>query len=163
MKSRLIAALLIVFVPSATGWGQQKPDFSGTWKLDVDQSDYGDLQGPNSRTDTIEQHEGEITETVVAVQRHKDQTYVLRFSTDGHKTVLPPGEQIHIPPVTVESIAASWQANTLVVIEWLKFDDIEIPARYAYTLSADRSKLSMTLFLGEAKPAATFVFERATE
>jgi hypothetical protein len=163
VKSKLIAALLIVFMPSATGWGQQKPDFSGTWKLNVDQSDYGDLQGPNSRTDTIVQHEDEITETVVAVQRHKDQTYVLRFSTNGHKTVLPPGEVVHIPPVTLEGISASWQRNTLVVIEWLKLDDIELPARYVYRLSADRSKLSMTLFLGEAKPAATFIFERARE
>jgi hypothetical protein len=163
VKSQLIAALLIAFMPSATGWGQQKPDFSGTWKLNVDQSDYGDLQGPNSRTDIIAQHDDQITETVATVQRHKDQGYVLRFSTNGHKTVLPPGEEIHIPPVTLEGISASWQGNTLVVIEWLKFDDIELPARYAYTLSADRNKLSMTLFLGEAKPAATFVFERATE
>jgi hypothetical protein len=163
VKSQLIAALLIAFMASATSWGQKKPDFSGTWKLNVDQSDYGDLQGPNSRTDIIEQHGEEITETVATVQRHKSQSYVLRFSTNGHKTVLPPGEEIRIPPVRLQGISASWQGNTLVVIEWLKFDDIELPARYAYTLSADGGGLSMTLFVGEAKPAATFVFERATE
>jgi uncharacterized lipoprotein YmbA len=163
VKSRAIVALFTILVVSATGWGQQKPDFSGTWKLNVDQSDYGDLQGPKSRTDTIEQHDDEITETVAAVQRHKDQSYVLHFNTDGRKTVFPPGTEIHIPPVTVQGISASWQGNTLVVIEWLKFDDNDLPARYVYTLSADRSKLSMTLFLGEAKPAATFVFERVRE
>jgi hypothetical protein len=163
MKSRAMVALFTALVISAVGWGQQRPDFSGTWKLDVDRSDYGDLQGPNSRTDTISQHDGEITETVAAVQRHKEQSYVLRFSTDGRKTVLPAGAEIHIPPVTLQSISASWQGNTLVVIEWLKLDDTDLPARYVYSLSADRSELSMTLFLGETKPAAIFAFERVKE
>jgi hypothetical protein len=155
----LFAALVI----SAAGQGQQRPDFSGTWKLDVDKSDYGDLQGPSSRTDTIEQRDGEIMETVVAIQRHKKQNYVLHFSTDGRKTVLPAGTEIHIYPVMLQSISASWQGNSLVVMDGIRFEDSDLLAKYVYALSADKSELSMTLFLGEAEPAATFVFERVRE
>ncbi len=160
-NARVIVALFAALLMSATGWGQQTPDLSGTWKLNLAQSDYGDLQGPNSRTDMIEQRDGKITETVVAVQRHKQQSYVLHFSTDGRKTVLPAGAEIHIPPVTVQSISASWQGKTLVVMEELKYDDANLPARTLYVLSADRNELTMKLFLGGEGLAATFVFDRA--
>lgn len=163
MKSRAMFTLFVALTMSAAVWGQQRPDFSGTWRLDAAQSDYGDLQGPNSRTDRIEQHDGQITETVTTIQRHKDQSYVLHFSTDGRKTMLPAGEEIHIPPVMLHGISASWQGNTLVVVQWLSFDDFDLPARYVYALSADKNELTMTLFLGEKEPAATFVFERVRE
>ena len=160
-NARLILVLFTALVMSATGWSQQTQDLSGTWKLDLAQSDYGDLQGPNSRTDTIKQRDGEINETVVAVQRHKQQSYVLHFSTDGRKTVLPAGAEIHIPPVTVQSISASWQGKTLVVMEELKYEDADLPARTLYVLSADRNELTMKLFLGGEGLAATLVFDRA--
>ena len=161
MKTRAIVVCIVVLLVSTAVWGQKPANFSGDWKLDVDHSDYGDLQGPSSRTDIIEQHGGEITETVSAIYKHQNQSYVLHFSTDGRKTVFPAGAEIHIPPVRLFGIAAVWKDNTLVVTEWIHVDDYDIPARYLYDLSPDRSRLTMTLFLGEAKPAATFVFSRA--
>jgi hypothetical protein len=161
VKTRAIVACIAALLVSTSAWGQQPANFSGVWKLDVDHSDYGDLQGPSSRTDIIEQHDGEITETVAAIYKHQNQSYVLHFSTDGRKTVFPAGAEIHIPPVRLFGIAAVWKGNTLVVTEWIHVDDYDIPARYLYDLSPDRSRLTMTLFLGEAKPAATFVFGRA--
>jgi len=162
LKSRVIVALFTALLISSSGWGQRSPNFSGNWKLDVVHSDYGDLQGPSSRTDSIKQHDGEITETIAAIQKHKMQSYILRFSTDGRKTVFPEGAEIHIPPVHLRSISAVWKGNTLVVTESLHFDEYDIPARYLYDLSSDGNTLTMTLYLGEAEPAATFVFDRST-
>jgi hypothetical protein len=160
VKTRAIVVCIAALLVSATAWGQQPPDFSGVWKLDVAHSDYGDLQGPSSRTDIIEQRDGEITETVAAMYKHHNQSYVLHFSTDGRKTVFPAGAEIHIPPVRLFGVAAVWKDDALVVTEWIHVDDYDIPARYLYELSPDRRRLTMTLFLGEAKPAATFVFSR---
>lgn len=162
MKTRTIVACITVFLLSSFAWGQRPPNLSGVWKLDVDHSDYGDLQGPSSRTDIIEQHAAEITETVSAIYKHQPQSYVLHFTTDGHKTVFPPGEEIHIPPARLFGIAATWKGNTLVISEWIHVDDFDIPARYLYDLSPDGATLTMTLFLGQAKPSATFVFRRSS-
>jgi hypothetical protein len=161
VKTRAIAVCIAALLVSTSAWGQQPPNLSGVWKLDVDHSDYGDLQGPSSRTDIIEQHDGEITETVTAIYKHEPQSYVLRFSTDGRKTVFPAGAEIHIPPVRLFGIASIWKDNTLVVTEWIQVDDYDIPARYLYDLSPDGSRLTMTLFLSGAKPAATLVFDRS--
>jgi hypothetical protein len=162
VKTRNVVAYITIFVLSSFAWGQRPPNLSGVWKLDVDNSDYGDLQGPSSRTDIIEQHDVEITETVAAIYKHQPQNYVLHFTTDGRKTVFPRGAEIHIPPARLFGIAAMWNDNALVVSEWIHVDDYDIPARYLYDLSADGSRLTMTLFLGAAKPAATFVFSRSS-
>ena len=60
MKNRTIVAWITAFLLSYTAWAQQPLNLSGVWELDVAHSDYGDLQGPSSRTDIIEQHDGEI-------------------------------------------------------------------------------------------------------
>jgi hypothetical protein len=162
VKIRAIVVCIAALLLSTSAWGQQPPNLSGVWKLDVDHSDYGDLQGPSSRTDIIEQRNGEITDTVAAIYKHRNQHYALHFSTDGRKTVFPAGAEIHIPPVRLFGIAAVWKDNTLVVTEWLHVDDYDLPARYLYDLSPDRSSLTMTLFLGAAKSSATFVFRRSS-
>jgi hypothetical protein len=161
VKTRAIIACITAFLLFSSAWGQRPPDLSGVWRLDVDHSDYGDLQGPSSRTDIIEQHDGEITETVAAIYKHQPQSYVLHFTTDGRKTVFPPGAEIHIPPTHLFGIAATRKDNTLVISEWIHVDDVDIPARYLYDLSPDRSTLTMTLFFGQAKSSATFVFSRS--
>ena len=162
MKTRAIVVCIAALLVSTSVWGQLPANLSGVWKLDVGHSDYGDLQGPSSRTDIIEQLDGEITETVAAIYKHQNQNYVLHFSTDGRKTVFPAGAEIHIPPVRLFGIAALWKANTLAVTEWIHIDDFDVPARYLYKLSPDRSRLTMNLFLGTEKPAATFVFSRSS-
>jgi hypothetical protein len=162
VKIRTIVACITVLLFYCSAWGQQPPNLSGVWSLDVAHSNYGDLQGPSSRTDIIEQRDGEITETVAAIYKRHNQSYVLHFSTDGRKTVFPAGEEIHIPPVRLLGIAAVWKDGTLVVTEWIHVDDYDIPAGYLYKLSPDGSRLTMTLFLGEVKPAATFVFSRSS-
>ncbi|HEX4021514.1 MAG TPA: hypothetical protein VHX63_10245 [Acidobacteriaceae bacterium] len=163
MNRKAIVALLLALAFCATGWGLEKPDFSGTWKLNVDKSDYGDLQGPSSRTDTIEERDGEIRESVISEGRRKTQKYVLRFSTDGRKTILPAGDGIRIPPVTLHSISATWQGNSLVVVEGLTHEGSDIVAKYAYTLSPDENILTMTVSLNGGAPAATFVFDKVKE
>jgi hypothetical protein len=153
----LVIALLSTVVPTTRAQGH--PDFSGTWKLNLDKSDYGDLQGPETRIDVIEQHDGHISERVTAVGRHRKQQYTLLFATDGSETALPP--ETKMGSVTILSVSAKWQGETLFVTQKLRFQGAPLVATNAYMLSGDGKTLMIALALGSGSiPTATFVFDR---
>ncbi len=160
MAKRFAAVLIVVVVAAVAGYVQSVPNFSGTWKLDLTKSDYGDLPGPNSRIDVIEEHGDAIRESVVAEQRHKTQHYTLSFTTDGKVSTFAPGTAIHTWPFIIQSISATWRDNALLVREGLRFQGSDITAGNVYTLSPDRKTLTMTLSLNGIDTAATFVFDK---
>ncbi len=160
MKMKMLVSLLILLLLPQKMHALQRPNFNGTWRLNVALSDYGDLQGPSSRTDIIEQHENAITESVKDIQKHQEQRYVLHFSTDGKETIFAHGTGIHVAPVTIQSISANWQGDTLILKEAITYDESDLLATYRYTLSPDKQKLKINLILGAPKPAATFIFDR---
>jgi hypothetical protein len=160
LRGFLFATVLIIFATATTVRAQEHPNLSGTWKLNLATSDYGDLQGPDKRTDVIEQHDGRISESVTAEGRHRRQQYTLDFATDGTQTTLPPG--IKMGPVTILSVSARWQGSSLVVTQNLRFQGSTLVATNTYALSADGHTLNIALTLGaERQTAATFAFDRA--
>lgn len=153
----LIMALLLTVAPATRA--QEHPNFSGTWKLNLDKSDYGDLQGPETRTDVIEQHEGHVSERVIAEGRHRVQQYTLLFATDGSETALPHGTKMG--SVTILGVSARWQGEALIVMQNLRFQDSDLVAANVYTLSGDGKSLTIAVALGgSSRTAATFVFDR---
>jgi hypothetical protein len=156
-KILLVIALLSATAPTTRAQGH--PDFSGTWKLNLDQSDYGDLQGPETRIDVIEQHDGQMSERVTAEGRHRMQEYTLLFAADGSETTLPPGTKMG--SVTILSVSAKWQGAALVVTQRLRFQGTPLMTANTYTLSADGRTLTIAVALGSgSRTAATFVFDR---
>jgi hypothetical protein len=139
---------------------QDKPDLSGTWKLNLAKSDYGDTPGPSRRTDTIEQRGETISESVVSEYRNKPQRYTLAFSTDGKKKIFSSDARVNVGSTTLRSISASWQGRSLVVTEILNFQDFDLPAENTYTLSGDGSTLTIAVSLGGGDTAFQFVFDR---
>lgn len=158
---RTLTILLLVALSLCThAEGQPKPDLNGVWKLNVAKSDYGDMPGPSSRTDIIEQRGEDISESVVSLTRNKIQRYTMFFSTDGRRTVLSPREQVDTGFVTLKSISATWQGSSLVVIQVLGFDEVDLLAKNTYSLSADGSTLTILISLGGEGIAAKYVFDR---
>jgi hypothetical protein len=160
MDRKIVTVLLTILLSCAPAWSQDKTDFSGTWKLNLTKSDYGDLQGPNSRIDTITQEGINITESVVSTQRHQAQNYTMVFSTDGRKTVLPEDAHVRIGYVTLQSISATWVGTSLVVIQGVHFEDYDLATKNTYTLSGDGETLTITLSLNGDQPVAKYVFDR---
>lgn len=159
MFGRLLLPIALMLAAASTARAQVRPDFTGTWRLNLTESDYGDLQGPEARTDVIEQHGGRISESVTAEGRHRKQHYTLIFATDGTQTALPPGTRMG--SVTILSVSARWQPASLIVMQKLRFQDALFEATNTYTLSADGNTLTIALALGgESSTAATFVFDR---
>jgi hypothetical protein len=155
----LLVTALIIFATATTMRAQEHPNLAGTWKLNLATSDYGDLQGPDTRTDVIELHDGRISENVTAEGRHRRQQYTLDFATDGTQTTLPLG--IKMGPVTILSVSARWQGSSLVVTQNLRFQGATLVATNTYSLSADGHTLTIALaFGGDSNAAATFAFDR---
>lgn len=161
----LLALSLIVAVAPAASSQQQapasqpRPDFTGTWKLNLDRSDYGDLQGPETRTDVIEVHGDRITEHVSAEGRHRPQQYTMSFATDGTPGMLSPGARMGM--ITILGISAIWDKSSLILTQSLQVQGAPLSVINRYTLSADAKTLTINVALrGEADIVAMFVFDR---
>ena len=50
MIRKAMLGLLAIGLVALPGLAQSKPDFSGTWKLNVGKSDFGQVPGPDSET-----------------------------------------------------------------------------------------------------------------
>jgi hypothetical protein len=158
MFARSILAIVLISAAAPIACAQPQADFTGTWKLNLEKSDYGDLQGPETRTDVIEQNDGYISESVTAEGRHRKQQYALNFATDGSQTTLPPG--ISMGSVTILSVSARWQGAALIVTQKLRFQGAPLVATYTYSVSTDGNTLTMALALGgDSTTAATFAFD----
>ena len=159
MPGRILRIIALLLAIASTTRAQEQPNFSGTWRLNLGKSDYGDLQGPETRTDVIEQHEGHVREHVTAEGRHRRQQYTLSFATDGNETVLPPGTKMG--SVTIQGVSAKWQREALIVTQKLRFQGITLVAENTYRLSADGKTFTIAVALGsDSRTAATFVFDR---
>lgn len=159
MPKRILLLIFLLLAVAPAVRAQDHTGLSGTWKLNLDKSDYGDLQGPETRIDVIEQHGGTVSEQVTSEGRHRKQQYTLLFATDGSETVLPP--ETKMGTVTIVSVSAKWQREVLLVTQKLRFQSAPLVAINAYKLSGDGKTLTIALSLGgESAPAATFVFDR---
>ena len=162
MYRRILFAAALMFIVAPNLRAQERPDFSGTWRLNLAKSDYGDLQGPESRTDVIEQHDGRISESVTAEGRRRRQQYTLSFATDGSETALPPDTRMGV--VTILTVSARWRETALAVTQKLKFQGAVLVATDTYSLSDDGNTLTTILSLnGGSRTDATFVFDRVLD
>jgi hypothetical protein len=82
-----LAALIVlgtVICPTHRGLAQgAKPDFSGSWVLDKDKSDFGGTPAPESMTEVIEHREPKIGITTTTKQPGGEDRRVVRLTTDG--------------------------------------------------------------------------------
>jgi len=159
MPGRILLIIVLLLAIAPTTRAQGHPGFSGTWRLNLDKSDYGDLQGPETRIDVIEQHDDHVSERVTAEGRHRKQQYTLLFATDGSETALPP--ETRMGSVTILRVSARWQGEALVVKQTLRFQGTPLVGINTYTLSGDQKTLTIAVALGGGSiPVATFVFDR---
>jgi hypothetical protein len=140
---------------AAAGFAQTKPDFTGTWKLNVAKSDFGPLPGPESRTDTIVQTASDFKDSVVAAGAQGNQAYTITYTLDGKESInRPGGMELHS--------VANIEGATLVVNTKLKFQDNDVEVHAVWSLSPDGKTLTsanhLTSPMGEADQK--FVFEK---
>ena len=99
-----LALSLVTLSPLAA----QKPDFSGTWVMQADKSDFGMLPAPSARTDVIE-HKGPslvIKRTITAGGGENVVNLTLGIDGKTYKNPTPQGEL---------TSTLAWEGNELVI------------------------------------------------
>lgn len=132
-KSTLAVLILTAFAASMVA--QTKPNFSGTWKLNVAKSDFGVLPAPDNRTDIIDHNEPAIKINTNAESAQGKQTANINYTTDGKEVTN------QIGPREVKS-TVTWEGANLVVNSKLSFNDQDVTIKNVWTLSEDGKTLT---------------------
>ena len=130
-----------------------KPNYSGTWKLNVAKSDFGPIPGPDTRTDVIEHNDPMLKVSTSQDGAQGKQEYTLNMTTDGKEAINKPGG------LEVKSIGG-WEANNLVINVKLKFQDNDVEAKTTWLLSEDGKTMTqnqhLTTAMGELDQKMVF-------
>lgn len=136
MIRRLLSVTFLLALPIASVFAQQKPDFSGTWNLNVAKSDFELLGGPTSRTDVIVHKGASLSSSTMEVNVQGKQEYKINYTTDGKEAVNMLG------PYQVKSILR-WVGRNLVISSRFIFNNVDIRSEATWTLSPDGKTLTI--------------------
>jgi hypothetical protein len=134
-------------LPVLSVFAQAKPDFSGTWKLNVAKSDFGPLPAPESRTDVVTHKEPSLSDTVTAEGSLGKMQYTANYTTDGKEAVNK------ISELDMKS-TLKWAGSSLVISSKFVYNGSDVASEATWTLSSDGKTLNInvhfTSSLGEA-------------
>lgn len=145
----LIAILLLLGCSAAIA--ADKPNFSGTWKLNADKSDFGPMPKPE-RVDFVLLHKDpELNVKSTALTQAGEVTNEVKILTDGTEfTNDLHGQQI--------KGTAKWEGKTLVVTQKASVQGTEIVVTQKWTMSEDGKSLTQEVSIsgpqGELKQKA---------
>lgn len=156
--------LAAVVVMAGASFAQAKPDFSGTWKLNVMKSDFGPVPGPSAQTDVIQQSGQTLKINVSAEGDQGKMQYTEALTTDGKEVAIAPDSPVAhpAPEVTLQTVSATWDGATLNVSQKLTYGGDPVTGVSHYTLSADGKVLTVASDYQSPEGGAsrTFVFDK---
>lgn len=155
MRSRVIFTVIAVVASVASLSAQSKPNFTGTWKLNIAKSDFGVLPPSNGRTDVIDHQEPNLKDSVSDDGAQGQQNYTLSMTTDGKEAINNPGG------LDMKSTAA-WDTNNLVVNAKLQFQGSDVSIKTTWALSSDGKMLTENVHLESpmGETDQTMIFEK---
>lgn len=131
---KLMISITLLAVAASLAFGQQKTDFSGVWKLNVPDTEFGVMSAQKTRVDTIKQNGAVIDVVTKFTTDAGDEALTRQFKTNGEEAVNKQG------PRDVKSVAA-WEGASLVFTNRYRYQDQEVLAKTTWTLSPDRKRL----------------------
>ena len=141
MKRPLLAAALVFLLAAPAVSQTAKPDFSGTWTLDVGKSDFGQAPPPQSLVHVVEHKEPALKISSTQVTEQGDVTNVRSITTDGKEntnTMRAMGTEQEIKSNT------AWDGNKLVTNLKVAFQGMSADIVDAWDLSADGKVLTIS-------------------
>jgi len=131
--------------PTNAAVSSAKPNLSGTWKLDLGKSDFGNMSGPVSETDTLTQAGDDLKIGVNSETEQGKLSYEYSFKTDGTDTPIPDGTMPAESPLKILSSKGEWQGGLLVVTQKITYGEYSLTTKATYTLSDDGKTLTKAL------------------
>jgi hypothetical protein len=140
MKRTFLAATLVLLLASI-GWAQNsKPDFSGTWNLDLGKSDFGPAPAPDSIVLVIVHKEPNIKVSSTQKGQQGNFTNERNLTTDGkenpNKIRSMDGEQ------DVKS-TSQWSGPKLTTSYSLQAQGMQLAVKDSWELSGDGKVLTI--------------------
>jgi len=117
--------------------GGDPPNLSGTWKLNVSKSNFGQIPPPASQVDTIEDNEPSLKIT-------SDQKGGMMGDTSNTSALSTDGKEVTIQGAggAVVKSTAHWEGSALIVNSKVDVQGNPVTVKTTYTLSADGKTLS---------------------
>lgn len=143
MNRRLAIVTLLASVATialAQTAAPAKPNFAGTWKLNLQKSDLGQM-APDSETYTVAQTADEVKITIVTAGQFST-NYTFAAKLDGTDTPIPADAFPADSPFRILTSKAEWQGNSLVITQTSSFQDSKGTLISTYTLSDDGKVLT---------------------
>jgi hypothetical protein len=143
MKSRL--AVVLAFATLATigvaqTAPQAKPNFAGSWKLNLQKSDLGQM-APDSETYTVTQTPDQIKIAIASTGQFPI-NYTFSARLDGTDTPIAADAFPADSPFRILTSKAVWQDNALIITQTTTFQDSKGVLTSTYTLSDDGKTLT---------------------
>jgi hypothetical protein len=117
MKRFLVGLLMIgaVALGQAQTGPAEKPDFSGSWKLNVSKSEFGQVPPPSSETDVVMQMGDDFNVVVKQTDQVGDQNYTLTFKAGGAESPMSESSFAAGSEFKIVNSKAEWAGATLVL------------------------------------------------
>ncbi len=125
---RLALAILVFVLPAIAQ--DAKPNFSGTWELQVAKSDFGPLPPPESVTNTVDHKEPKLKITSKSKTMEGDRTTNLNYTTDGEECT----NEIQGGPAKSRT---RWSDRELVTEMQLEIQGMKLQFKDRWSLSED--------------------------
>jgi hypothetical protein len=140
MKKALSTAAVILLLTVSALAQNAKPNFSGTWTLDVAKSDFGPAPPPDSVVMTIDHKEPSLKSTTVQKGQQGDATNEATITTDGKENV----NKLSAAGMEQDVKSTSkWNGKKLTTERMLAIQGMSIGMNDAWDLSADGKVLTV--------------------
>ncbi len=140
MKKTLCAAGVLVFLAVAARAQDAKPNFSGTWRLDIAKSDFGAAPAPESIVHVIEHKEPNVKLTTTQKNAQGELTNERALTTDGQENT----NKMRTTAGDTEAKSTSkWDGKKLGTAMHFDVQGVTININDTWELSADAKVLTI--------------------
>jgi hypothetical protein len=131
----ILRLALIGAATAASMVAADKPNLSGSWKMDVSKSDFGGAPPPDSLTRRIEHNEPALTLIDAQISALGKEQATRKYTTDGKETTYQwMGSEV--------KSAAHWEEDALVIVGKVNAGGTDLVVTSTLTLSTDGKTLT---------------------
>jgi hypothetical protein len=147
--------LLLTLLASLVVFAADKPDFTGSWKINVAKSELGQMPPPEKFERTIEHKDPAMKLTTVQSMNGNERTSTVEYTINGQEqTVKTDRGEAKVTP--------TWKGSKLEVATRRDFQGNEMKTLEGWTLSADGKTLTVDFQISGPMGDMTvkFVFDK---
>lgn len=145
---RTLGFLILLSAGIAAQHAERKPNFSGTWRMDAEKSDFGKFPAPTTILRTIAQKDPDLVVDTTQRAANGEQTAHVVYRTDGAETK----NQLN----TGEGVShAFWDGNDLVIRTTMtNSKGVDVLMEERWSLSSDGQTLTTLSHIETSKGGA---------